>query len=411
MILVQNHLLPLSGNKNWVLILTVLLFSACSPKIRPPVIGPKPEKPKVVEQTTKPVSKKFKQANIALLVPFRLNEINLKTATKADVEKAAMAIDFYQGFKLGVDSAAASGQDFKLMVYDTRDDNKKIAALINEGKLSNSHIIVGPVFPDGLKYITNFSVSKNIPVVNPLAASQPQEFNNPNLISIVNNIDLHAGKIGDYISKNYNPATTVVVLINPKMASDEVFAKPLRSYFANAKKDFVFKEYASVFKMETEISKGKQYVVLLSSSDKKFVVPTLDKLMKIKKAGLDISLFGHPDWVRQNYNTDQLQALNTMISSSYRIDYTRPEVNRFIKKYRSAFNFEPGEFAFKGFDIGYYFASLLSKHKEDYLKHLTREQYKGLHNTFKFTHDDALGYFNASLMLLQYKNFALNIVE
>lgn len=408
MILVQNPLQQLSGNKYWIIALSALFLSACSPKIRTET--KKPETPKKVEKIEKPAAK-VKQATISLLAPFRLNEIKLKTATKAEVEKAAIAIDFYQGFKLGVDSAAASGQNFKLKVYDTQDSNDQIASLIENGSLLGSNLIVGPVYPDGLKYITNYSISRQIPVVNPLAASQPAEFANPNLISIVNNIDLHAEKIGNYISKNYNPANTIVVLINPKTVSDEVFAKPLRAYFASSKKQFTFQEYASVFSMETKIVKGKQYVILVSSSDKKFVVPTLDKLMKIRKTGLSISLFGHPEWVKQNYNTEELQALNTIISSSYKVDYTRPEVNTFIKKYRAQFNFEPGEYAFKGFDIGFYFGKLLANYGDDYIKYLTKENYKGLHNSFHFVHDNTSGYINTSLMLLRYKNFALNIIE
>jgi hypothetical protein len=408
MILVQNHQPQLSGSKYWIIILSALLISACSPKIRPET--KKAEPPKQVEKKEKP-AEKMKQANISLLIPFRLNEINLKTATKAEVEKSAMAIDFYQGFKLGIDSSAAMGQNFKLQVYDSQDNNTQIAGLIDEGGIAGSNLIVGPVFPGGLKYITNYSISRNIPVVNPLSASQPSEFANPNLISIVNNINLHTEKIGNYISRNYNPANTVVVLINPKGANDEIFAKPIRTYFSNTKKPFAFQEYASVFTMETKIIKGKQYVILLSSSDKKFVVPTLDKLMKLKKAGLNVSLFGHPDWIKQDYNTDQLQTLNTIISASYKVDYTRPEVTRFIKKYRLLFNFEPGEYAFKGFDIGYYFGRLFSMYGEDYVKHLTKEDYKGLHNSFHFIHDQQFGYINTSLMLLRYKNFALNIIE
>ncbi|ACU03215.1 ABC transporter substrate-binding protein [Pedobacter heparinus] len=407
MTLAQNHQLLLSGNKYWILILSVLFLSACSPKIR--TESKQPEVPKEVPKTEKPAAK-FEQASISLLAPFRLNEIRLKTATKAEVERAAMAIDFYQGFKLGIDSAAASGQNFKLKVYDTQDNNAQIGALIDNGGLMGSNLIVGPVFPEGLKYITNYSISRNIPVVNPLSAAHPDEFTNPNLISIVNNVDQHAAKIGSYISKNYNPANTVVVLINPKGSSDEVMAKPLRAYFTERNK-FSFQEYASVFTMEPKIVKGKQYVIIVSSSDRKFVVPTLDKLMKIRKTGLNISVFGHPDWIKQNYNTEQLQALNTIISSSYKIDYTRPEVNTFIRKYRASFNFEPGEYSFKGFDIGFYFGKLLSSYGVDYLKYLTKERYKGLHNSFRFMHNNTLGYINTSLMLLKYKNFALNIVE
>lgn len=408
MTLVQNHLRQLSGNRYWFLILAALFLAACSPKIKP--VTQKPEVPKEVAKTEK-TAVKFEQASISLLVPFRLNEIKLKTATKADVEKAAMAIDFYQGFKLGIDSAAATGQNFKLKVFDTQDNNTQIAELIDNGGLLGSNLIVGPVFPDGLKYITNYSISRNILVVNPLSAAHPDEFGNPNLISIVNNVDLHAEKIGNYISKSYNPANTVVVLINPKSASDEVMAKPLRTYFAVKGKAFTFQEYASVFSLEPKITKGRNYVIMVSSSDRKFVVPTLDKLMKMKKAGFNATLFGHPDWMKQNYNIDQLQAFNTIISSSYKVDYSRPEVNTFIRKYRALFNFEPGEYSFKGFDVGFYFGKLLSAHGPEYQKYLTKDKYRGLQNSFRFEYAERCGYINTSLMLLRYKNFALNVIE
>ncbi|WP_316841659.1 amino acid ABC transporter substrate-binding protein [Pedobacter gandavensis] len=409
MISVQNHPLQLSGNKYWLIICIAFLFSACSPKIRksanknPEGQGKEKEIEKAVER--------FTQANISLLIPFRLNQINLKTASKAEVDKSAMAIDFYQGFKLGVDSAASLGLNFKLNVYDTRDSNAQIDALLSRGTLTYSNLMVGPVFPQGIKHITSYSIARNIPVISPLAATHPSEFNNPNLISVVNNIDLHAAKIVNYIAKSYAPENTIVVLINPKTSSDEVVAGPLRQYFKTNKKAFVLQEYPSVFSMETKMQKGKEYVVIVTSSDRKFVVPTLDRLLKIKNKGYDLNLFGHPDWIKQNYNVDKLQALNTSITSSYHVNYRSAKTVEFIKKYREAFRFEPSEYSFKGFDIGFYFGKLFAEHGADYLKYLTKEKYEGLHNSFDFYHDDKLGYINTSLMLLRYKNFAINIVE
>ncbi len=408
MILAQNHQLQLSGNK-WFIVCIFLFLAGCSPKIVPTVA--KPVVPEVVEKVIeKKPEAKFTQANVALLIPFRLNEINLKSATKATIEQSAMAIDFYQGFKLGMDSAAASGLNFKLNVYDTRDNDSHIDELIRKNNgLAESNLIIGPVFPQGLKHIANFAAAKGIPVVNPLAATHPDEFHNPNLISIVNNIDLHAAKVGSYITKSYHPARTVIVLINPK-GPEQVMADPVKAYFSNHK-EFVFQEYASVFTMEMSLIKGKTYVIIVSSSDRNFVVPTIDKLIKMKNAGLNVVLYGHPDWIKQNYNIDKLQALNTTVSSSYKVDYTSPGVNTFIKKYRAAFNFEPGEYSFKGFDIGYYFASLISRHKADFLQYLTKEKYKGLHNSFSFYYDEKLGYINTSLMLLRYRDFSLKIIE
>ncbi|MET1056952.1 MAG: amino acid ABC transporter substrate-binding protein [Pedobacter sp.] len=381
---------------------------ACSPKVttRKTPKKDEAEKPAAVVKT----EKKFTDANIALLIPFNLNTANVQTGSKAEMEKSVMAIDFYQGFKMGIDSAAATGLNFRLKVLDTRDNTEQITSLIKSGQLSGTDLIVGPVFPDGIKQITNYSVANSIPVVSPLAATHPDEFLNPNLISVVNNIDLHAEKMCGFITKTFDPAKTVVVLISTRKSTDEALAIPVRAYFKKGSK-FTFQEYSSVYAMETARIPGKRYAVLVSSSDRQFVVATIDKLAKMKNAGMQIDLFGHPNWSKQNYNTDKLQLLKTRITASYFVDYKSQPVNSFVKKYRSLYRFEPGEYAFKGFDAGLYFGKLLSAHGGNYLNYLAADRYKGLQNSYLFKKDEQLGYINTSLFLLAYKNYALNPVE
>jgi len=409
---VLNPLQRLSGNKSLIVLVFGLLLSACSPKIQPKTTPsaktPEPEKEKAAEVA----DKKFTEATISMLLPFKLNQINPKTPTKAEVEKAALAIDFYQGFMLGIDSAASSGLNFHVNVLDTRDYNGQIELLSKSPGLSSSNLIVGPVYPEGIKYFSKFAIAHNLPVVSPLAASLPEEFNNPNLISIVNNINLHATKIGDHIAKNYNTANHVVVLINPKKPDDEVLGAPLRQYFSGMKnRKFAFQEFASVFSMEMKVQKLKKYVLVLTSSDKSFVTATIDKLIKMQRAGLDVRLYGHPNWMKQTYPAEKLQALNTIISASYKVDYKRPPVISFVKKYREKYQFEPGEYAFKGYDIGLYFGNLIANAGPDFTGQITKHKYRGLHNNFAFVYDPKLGFINTSLMLLQYKNFALNTIE
>jgi len=404
----------LSGNKIFAAIAFALLISACSPKIQPktaPATPARPEK-KQDRAADEPESKKFTEATISMLLPFKLNQINFKAPTKAEVEKAALAIEFYQGFMLGIDSAASTGFNFKVNVLDTRDYNAQIESVMKSAVLAKSNLLVGPVYPDGQKYISNYTLEHNLPVVSPLAASLPQEFNNPNLISVVNNINLHVEKIADHISKTHNSEQHVVVLINPKSSDDEVFGGPIRQYFSNLKtKKFSFQEYASVFSMEMKLQKNKKYVILLSSSNKQFVTASIDKLVKMQRAGLNVSLYGHPNWTKQTYSAEKLQALNTIVSSSYKVDYRRPAVINFLRKYRQAYQFEPTEYAIKGYDIGLYFGNLIARSGPDFMSQITKHNYRGLHNRFHFVHDEKLGYINTSLMLLQYKNFALNTIE
>ncbi|RZK53711.1 MAG: amino acid ABC transporter substrate-binding protein, partial [Pedobacter sp.] len=168
-----------------ILMFLGLILFGCSPK----VVTTTPSKPVVNNTPTtkidKPV-KKFTEANISLIIPFKLNELNLQTATKAQVEKSDMALDFYQGVMLGIDSAAVNGLNFKLNVFDSRDENSQIASLLKKETLKNSNLIIGPVFPEGVKYISSYAIANDLAIVSPLAASKPSDFNNPKLISIVN---------------------------------------------------------------------------------------------------------------------------------------------------------------------------------------------------------------------------------
>jgi hypothetical protein len=393
-------------------LLLMIFMASCSPKIvKPTNAGNKPEEPKKVEE--KPV-KRFTKAEISLMVPLLLDGLNLKTANKAEIERRAMPIDFYQGFSLGLDSATNTGLNFNLNVVDTGDDESKIWSVYKNESFKNSDLIVGPVFPDGLKAITKYSIDNNALIVSPLAASQPADFKNPNLVSIVNNIDLHGHRIGEYIAKNFIPSNTIVVLINPKKTEDEQFAAPIRNYFKESKANFTLQEYASVYTFETKMVKGKQYAVVITSSDKAFVTPTIDKLYKLKNLKTEpynINLFGHPNWVKQTYTVEKLQNLNTIISTSFKVNYKNSTTINFIKKYRAKYGFEPSEYAFKGYDIGYYFGNLLAKYGTGYRSYITKEKYTGLHNSFNFIYNDQFGYINTHVTLLKYKNFALNTIN
>src|SRR6218665_717075 len=106
---------------------------------------------------------------LLVFIPFQLNQYNLKTVTKTQIGKADMALDFYQGLMLGIDSAANEGLSFKVNVFDSRDDNSQLAALSKREAVKASNLMIGPIFPDGIKYMTTFSEANKIPIVSPLA--------------------------------------------------------------------------------------------------------------------------------------------------------------------------------------------------------------------------------------------------
>lgn len=406
MISVQNPRQLLNGSR-LLLAFVALCLVACSPKVAQP---PKAAKTKLPETKTDKPARRFSQAGIAVFVPFSLDEINLKKPTKAGVDKASLAIDFYQGFLMGIHAASGLGLDFKLNIYDTRDDTAHLSALLKKTAVKEASLIVGPVFPAGLAHIKTYALANKIPVVSPLAASPPADFANPYLISVVNDIDRHAEKMAKYIGKNF--ATGVVAIINGRSSTENQFASPLKALLRADYPHVTVKEFTSAYALETQMDKGKQYAVVVCSDNPKFVEPTLFKLYRLSKiAGYNINLFGHPNWIKQSYNIERLQALKTILTTSYWVDYKSQQVLQFVRGYRAKYSFEPTEYSFKGYDEGFYFGSLMAKYGENFTSFLTKEKYKGLHNSFDFAFHPQQGYYNTQLFLLQYKNIALTVVD
>ncbi|MES3017303.1 MAG: ABC transporter substrate-binding protein [Bacteroidota bacterium] len=414
MILVPNRLQRSSGNKYLLILCLIVVLSSCSKKIttvktegvKIPPVGQKAEEV--------PAVKRDINHSMVLLLPFELNTINLRTAGAKEIGKSEMAIDFYQGFKLALDSLSRNGHNYKLQVFDTQEQEARIVNLARAASVNENDVIVGPVFPDALSTFSEFFEEDNSKVIiSPLAASMPAQFKNPHLVTINNSVDQHGWKIADYINRNYRPEQVNVVLVNTRKTDDEKFAAPLRKYIEELSKGRLkIIERPNAIGLQTYLSTSKTNIVILSSSERAFLIPTIDKLFKLTTENYKVELFGHPNWTKATFlEGSKMQALKTKLSASYFVDYKANNVKHFIARYRDEFGFEPSEFSFKGFDIGYYLGGLLEKYGKDYARHITAEAYTGLHNDFRFSKDPSSGYRNTELMLLTYRAMELQPIR
>lgn len=399
----------------------MLFLAACSPKVVPekkPRPTPAPdreinEKP-VLQQLPEAKENDNKEKVISLVLPFELTSINYKTAALKDLAKAEIAIDFYQGFKMGVDSVAHTiGGNFKLQVYDSKDDPTNIAILASKAGIKNSDLIVGPVFPNGIKAFATYSKAMKKMVVSPLAASDPETFNNPYLITINNSLDQHTYRALSFIKEELRPKK--IVLIRSGQADEYKYAVPFKKGLDSLAKGIAFSEigikavgYENVYK---SLNPTGLNVIVLPSTDRNFLLAMTKQIEKLT-SNFQIAVVGHPGWEKAQFlDANVMESLNAYITSSYKINYKTPRVEQFIRNYRNNFQLEPGEYAFKGFDIGYYFAQLMVDKNNDLSKALLKQNFDGIHNDFSFKRDLKYGFYNNSLMILKYQDFQLAEVD
>lgn len=413
MILVPNHRQRLSGSKTFLIVFSalILLFAACSKRVAP--VKPESVPPVRPERETVQVPERKKtDHSIALLLPFELQKFDLKTATQQSIQKAELAIDFYQGMKLALDSLAKRGHNFELKVFDTEERETKIVNLARAASVRDNDIIIGPIFPESIETFSSFAELEGKLQVSPLAAAMPKQFQNANLVTVTNSIDIHGWKVADYITRNYKPEQVNIVLINTRSSDDEKFSAPVRNYIKQLSNGrFKIVERPNAIGLQTHLTDSKRNLVIIAPTDKDFVQPTIDKLYSLTKQDYRIEVFGHPNWVRLSFlDAAKLQGLDTRITSSYHINYQSQPVKNFVARYRDEYGLEPSEFAFKGFDTGYYFGSLLERFGDKYPENM-EGLYRGLHNNFRFRKDPVSGYQNIELHLLQYRGFELVVVK
>lgn len=412
----------------YLLLTTLYFFSACSPKTTPVNKKPTPQKveekssekeaetkeEKKQEKPTKKIKEKPEMV-ISLILPFELKSINYKTAGVADLRKAEIAIDFYQGFKMGLDSVAnqKGDVDFKLQVFDSNDNPTALGALAIKPEIINSDLIVGPVFPNGIKAFSIYSKRMKKPMVSPLAASDPALFNNPYLITINNSLDQHAYKAAKFIKSDLKPEK--ILLIRSGQADEYKYAVPFKKGIDSLARGYKVSElgiksvgYENVFK---HLNPNGLNVIVLPSTDRVFLLTIFKELEKASR-NFQIAIIGHPGWEKATFlDFEQLERLNTYVTSSYEIDYQSIRNSDFIRYYRSKFSVEPSEYAFKGFDIGYYFGILMNNKSHQFIDDLLDNKFDGIHNDFGFKKDEKSGFYNSSLMMMKYEGSQLVKVD
>lgn len=418
MISVQNRLRLLSGNR-WLMFFFIgYVFAACSPKVQ--TITVKPARP----DTERPVAKARPYenslvkkpsslvSNIALLLPFGLDHLAPGGAfSTVTFKEADIALDYYRGFKLGLDSLTAQGYNYKLQVFDSRDEIAQAHSLATNPAVRSSDLIVGPVFPDGVKTFTSTYTNAKQPIVSPLSPSSPSAYNNRALITVMPPLEYHAYTTAQYIVDKLKPLK--VFILRSGFSDENEYLAPFMKAIDSLSKNKIKIIAITVSRgqlgaLVRQLNTKGRNVFVMPAKDQHFLMVTMRSLDTLSKK-YPVTLFGHPNWVNYMYlNIDLLQRLNTYITSADNINYKESNTKVFMQAYRDSYHIEPSEYSVKGFDEGYYLGHVLATNS---FKNLNDQDYSGIHNAFHFINKPGAGWVNTHVNIYKYSNFELKKVE
>lgn len=332
--------------------------------------------------------------------------------------RSEIFIEFYEGALLAVQALIQKGLDVELQVFDTMRDSLRIARFMETGRLRNTDLIIGPVYPDKLEQVARYARKYRIPVVSPLASQNTDVLRiNPYLFKVQPSPDViedaMARKISDFYDHNlvfihadtaWNPDLSrqfkdkIYRNLRLKMPFDDI---SFREVFFTSRSSYG----DTINSIEHAMSTEKPNLVILASDDESVMSEVIVNVHGLLRK-YDIKLIGYPDirWL-DNLDPMYFYELGIMIYTPNWVDYKRDDIKDFLKRYRQYFKMEPPvrSYAWQSYDMMYYFVSGLAMHGSEFMYRPSNHKPDLLQVDYRFNRTGLMnGFENSSLYLIRY---------
>ena len=307
-------------------------------------------------------------------------------------------MDFYSGVLMAMRDLEAQGVKVHLHVYDLNAGIPPIEDLVK------SDFVLGPMASRDLEAILQ-RVEGRVPVISPLdqkAASLSVFYKN--FIQAPSAVDYQYEDLAQWVMEDLTP-NDKVILITEKGAGNVTAPVAIRSAMARRELTYDILNYAiadgrGIPATLGEMLAGKDSLnrVVVASENEAFTGDVVRNLGIMQGKGFDIVMYA-PSRVR-TFETIEGTAYHDAdlhIATSYHVDYSSPDVDRFVHAYRALFRTEPSQFAFQGYDTARFFVLRCLRYGDTWTRMLGMERSSGLHTDFQFIPDEFGNYHNKAV--------------
>lgn len=340
-----------------------------------------------------------KTFEIGVFLPFCQN---LDDSSKL-AQRTALFLEFYSGVILATEKVAEAGMKVKLYVYDTYQDPKVIEKLVKSPEFLTFDLIIGPVYPENQKTVTELSAKNHIPMVSPLSTDDRFVSTTPGYYQVNPSKSIRFTATADYIVDKF-VGQNIILLDNgtssgdEKLIIDRLIQKP---GIVKIKRCNIWAEGTAG--LEGKLRAGEDNIIVLTEGKEANVSIAMTRLNTLSKT-YTVTLIGLQEYSKmQSIDIEYLHNTRLHYLSPYFIDYGNPKVNAFVEKYRNTYYSEPTQYSFQGYDNALYFLATLAKYGK--IPNLSRPLAEAelLQAGYSFRHVSPLGgYMNQTFYVIEY---------
>ncbi len=289
--------------------------------------------------------------NVAFLLPFYLDR-----ADGYSEQLATFAAEFYMGAKLALDTLEFMGLRANVYVFDVKSDSTSVKKILAKEEFLDMDMIIGPFSMEGATVVSRWCKENEVRMVCPISLPTALIQNNKFVTQSVPSEATQQSELAIFALNNKE--VEQFILIKPAGEKDQVAYSSFRNAFTTTAITGNRPKLidATLENFTTFLRKGVKTVIIFPASDKLQALKFMNSLNASKSDALFIDVYGSREWM----NFDEMKAsfrnrYHFHFASPNDLNFAYAKTERFLRKYRMAYNADLSKMAAQGFDVTLHF--------------------------------------------------------
>ncbi len=331
-------------------------------------------------------------ADLALILPFN-----------AAGKTSETNMDFYSGVLMALRDLEKEGVKTTLNVFDLQ------AGIPSSFDLGKNDFILGPITTSDLTTILGVTGGR-VPVVSPLdQRAADLADTHEGFIQAPSSANSQYTELAAWAAEECVRGDQIILVTEKTSNGSTAAAVGVREALLNAGTAFEGVSWTQgegrslPASLTARLTKSGINRIIVASEKEAFVSDLVRNLGILLGRGYKIVLYA-PSRVRtfESIDSSNYHQCFLHICSPYFADYDAENVKAFVRSYRALYRTEPSQFAFQGYDLTRYFASLVAKYGNRWTRALRQVDGSGIHTDFHFEPARTGSYRNTAIRRIVY---------
>jgi len=349
--------------------------------------------------------------NLSLVLPFKLNSLDFENLdnSKDKITKdrlLSIALDFYTGALMAIDSAKQLGLTVDVNVYDSQADAGRVNQIASSGDLLGSDAVIGPILPVGFNRLTTYLGASQIPIFSPFSNKGINL--GPNVFQTLPADHLLRERMYTYL-RDYGIDKNVIIIADLQSAAIKT---KLQTIFPGAKIiNPIEDKFIRLDEIDPFLSADKQNWVIVETNSIPLLTNITGVVNSAKNQEHDIVLlttFRGSAYDSGNISNMHLSNLQFHFPSMDKMSNFEGE---FSLAYEKKYGIIPNRYATRGFDLTMDVILRLSYNKNLSIVASKVSETEYLENKFDYVQAPTGGFFNQAVYIVKYENLEIKDAE